>query len=209
MIPVLFPFMEHRERMNRRKIGERLLCNLHQKYQYSDYGVITTYDPSVEENENLKRMGVLKTFIIDQGFSVTLLNGTVRNKGKARFFLIFDRNNTGLLRSCLVRWGSNFGQDSILFHSSYDGKDYIIGTNKSGTVFPMYNDSMPMPRPLFREDGLASLNIIERPFTLSAHTVIHDFKHGYDDVITNYDFKQARIIHKYTVKFDHPSKKFS
>ncbi len=97
------------------------------------------------KEDNMKRNKQLKAELANLGYGVTALKGKYPEGGvvgKEISFWVVDLKDTGKLEKDLMRLGSKFEQDSVLYvpKGSIQGKDkgYLIGTGKCKNAFPAY-----------------------------------------------------------------------
>lgn len=95
--------------------------------------------------ENKKRNKVLLAKLLSQGYGVTKLKGKYPEggrEGKEESFFVVDLNDTGKLKSNLIKLGEKFEQDSILFIPkgaiNNEAQSYLIGTNHCDNNFLGY-----------------------------------------------------------------------
>lgn len=123
------------------RITESGLARINQAWMNHDVGIMTAFrgfhdcgnGPVITDKENKGRNAILRSKLKSRGYGITKIkgswfeNGSEVEKGEASYFIV-DLNDTGNLKKDLIKLGTQFEQDAIIFAKS--GQEFIgISTN--------------------------------------------------------------------------------
>jgi len=129
-------------------------------------------------DDNKKRSSELKSKLLASGYGVTLVKGTyIENYGKDNeqevqedSYLVVDLKDSGNLKKDLIKFGSQYEQDSITF-SEKSGEYYLISSNKCPSGYPgngTIGKEVKLGKPLFGAKGEFHSKINGRPFVFES-----------------------------------------
>lgn len=107
-----------------------------------DAGAMNAFRGANTRAENLSMNAKLLAYLIDKGYSVTLVKGTYKGdlgaenaKGNSdEIFLIIDHRDSAALKDDLIKLGRLYDQDAILWIPKGEGAS-LIGTTKLDVVY--------------------------------------------------------------------------
>jgi len=178
-------------------VNESSLTRVWKQSSKYDTGTISAYRYARDCNngkkytssEKKKRNIVLKSKLLNMGYSVTKINGVYienyksdnERRVKEESFLVVDVNDTGKLKKDLMALGEMFEQDSITY-SKPSGEYYIISTNKCPNEYPgngKIGVELKLGKSMFGKKGEFFSTIKGRPFVFESienelHNIMDD-----------------------------------
>jgi hypothetical protein len=112
--------------------------------------------------DNATNTAKLHTYLQSSGFAFEpSLGGFVENKGSKdevardgeHSFVVIDIKDVGGLKEAMIKQGTKYDQDSILFSAKGDPKGWLIGTTKRTNTDIRYKQKMAIGKPHWGERG--------------------------------------------------------
>lgn len=124
--------------------------------------------------ENMQRSEALSKQLVALGYGITKgMGGYIENYGSdheievdEKVFIVMDIKDRGMVKSDLVKLGTQFEQDSILYLPKGAESGELIGTNRCPNGYPGYGKSIVLKNPIFGKKGRFYTKIQGRPFVL-------------------------------------------
>jgi hypothetical protein len=170
-----------------KNISESSLTRVWKHTQKHEAGIITAFrskegcgtkkDKPINTSQNLARNAKLKAKLMQLGYGVTEVDGSYFEKYKTdqqvevkeKSFLVIDLNDSGNLKSDLMKLGEYFMQDSIIFGKP-NGDYYLISTNECPLGYPgrgKIGVEEKQGKALFGKDGEFFSRVKGRPFVFT------------------------------------------
>jgi hypothetical protein len=163
-------------------ITESSLSRVYRQTRDHDYGTITAFRYAPEcgsgepytHQQNSQRNRSLLAKLRSAGYGVTSIKGSyIENYGSEderevgeNSFLVVDIQDSGRLKSDLVRLGGEFEQDSVIFGEA-GGVGVLIGTNHCPGGYPGYGREVAQGGAIFGKTGEFMSRVAGRPFVFA------------------------------------------
>ena len=184
-----------------KKLNESSLSRIWKQTEQHDSGTISGFRYAPEcgngtpytVGENKKRNAKLKALILKAGYGVTKIKGTyVENYGQdnardvdEESFIVVDLADSGTLKKALIKFGTQFDQDSVTFQSAGSKEGYfLISSNTCPTGYPgegKIGVELKLGKPMFGKGGEFHSKINGRPFVfenVSSLSQNYDYSHS-------------------------------
>jgi nitrogen regulatory protein PII len=177
-------------------IRENSLSRVTEHMKTHDCGIMTAFrsrqgcgteeDPVYTYADNKKRNSKLLAMIGVSGYDHTMVNGVyieefgtpAAHPVSERSFFIVDVNDTGKLKTDLLKWGEEFDQDSIMFipkmsdqrdfkSGAFTGGSIMIGTNKCEGKYFQYHTEYPLKDIHYGKEVEFMTKVNDRPFSFT------------------------------------------
>lgn len=149
-----------------KKLDDRSMARLYLAHKGADYGLILLPSQGQDRAQTLS----LKTKLIRQGHSVTLMNGAyLKNYGtpsqseeQAQAFLVYDQGRRGTLKQGLITLAQEYGLPFAAFFDQKSQSFLLIGTGSEG--YPGSDHETVLAGSLFDENGKMVKTVPGLPF---------------------------------------------
>ena len=164
-------------------LKESSLARVYAQTKKFDSGTISAFRSARDCNDgdefsksdNKKNSSILKAKLLKAGYGVTRVAGTyIENYGtsneievKEESYLVLDLKNSGNLKKDLIKFGTDFEQDSITFQDNKTGIYTLVSTNKCPNGYPgsgKIGVEVKLGKAIFGKDGEFHSKVNGRPF---------------------------------------------